>query len=1164
MLLLLGESKVRAQLSNIKLKKIAVNNDTLQIDTLSLFPGTFSLKIRGEIADTSQFTLDEVRSVVILKDTLFTDTIEVAYKTLPAFLGEEYRHKDPYIIQTKGKDKYKPYVVGSRPSASLFDDSGLQKNGSISRGILFGNNQNLSVNSNLNLQLSGKITERYSILASVTDDNIPIQPQGNTQQLQDFDQVFIQLYDDKTKLIAGDFILRKPQGYFMTYFKRAQGAYVLHNEKFNTKKGEMKLGVEASASISKGRFARNVIQGIEGNQGPYRLTGTDGELFIIALAGTEQVYIDGKLLQRGQDKDYVIDYNAAEIVFTPRQFITKDRRIAVEFQYSEKRYARPLLQTSITLEKGLNKFYLNAFSENDAKNQPLQQELAQTDKAILAAAGDDLLNAFTSGIDSVGYANNFVLYALVDSLGYDSVFVFSTDSSIAQYRLTFTSVGSGNGDYVDDGFTANGRKFRWLQPLIVDGNEMKQGSFSPIILLATPKKTQMVTVGAELDLSKPSSKTFVTNKVMLEGAMSNRDLNTFSSIDSKDDIGFGFKTKFKRERKGMVDLPSTKEPGNNVNRIRKSTTSLSVGYEYTAKNFNPIERFREVEFARNWNVLNLNLRNDQHIGSAEISLKKLNLGLLTAGADAFLIGENYRGYKGIIATNILTEKNFKAVINGSYLTTQGQIKTQFLRHKSDISKQWKYMRVYFKDEHEHNLFYLNASDTLAANTYQFYDWEVGAGTADTLSKSITVYYRDRIDRKPIALNLNNAARADQYGVLMTLRGKKDSRLSVNISNRRLRVINPELFTQSPENTLLTRIEYNFKLKDGFIQSTTFYEVGSGLEQRREFIYLEVPAGQGVFVWIDYDGDGVKDLNEFEIAQFSYEANYIRSSVQSNDYVRTFTNQFSQSFNLNPTKLLKKKTGINNFINRFNSQTSFRADRKTTRENKDDRFNPFLTEVADSSLLSLNGMFRNILFFNKANPTFGLDYTYQYVRNKNLLSNGFESRGDDFHQTGLRWNFFKEVTFFLENRTGKKVASSDFLTGRNYELKYVSFQPKITWQPNTRSRFNLLAQYSTKENVLGIEMTTIQKLGADITLNSAEKGSFIAEVNFFRIAYNGVANNSLAFEMLEGLSKGNNFTWSATVQRTIAKNLQLNLIYNGRKPEEVKTIHSGGVQLRAFF
>ncbi|MFM9986302.1 MAG: hypothetical protein ACKVOK_13775 [Flavobacteriales bacterium] len=1126
-----------------------------------ILSGSIKIEAGGKEIPSTSWSIDYKNSRLTLVDSTLTDTLIVSYRVAPVRPDITFRHKDRGLILDKSRaDTYKPYVIGSRPSESIFDDKQLQKNGSISRGILFGNNQNLSVNSNLNLQLSGKITDRFSILASITDDNIPVQPSGNTQQLQDFDQVFIQLYDDKTRLIAGDFILKKPEGYFMTYFKRAQGAYVNTNSKIQLGKKDAQLRIEASASVSKGRFGRNVIQGIEGNQGPYRLSGTDGELFIIILAGTEQIYIDGKLLQRGQDKDYVIDYNAAEIVFTPRQFITKDRRITVEFQYSEKRYARPLLQTSVVAEQEGRRFYLNAYSENDARNQPLQQELTAEDKAILAGAGDDIFSAVRSGVDSIGYTNNFVLYALTDSLGYDSVLVYSTDSALAHYRVTFSSVGSGNGDYTEDGFTANGRKFKWIQP-VVDGDEIQhQGNYAPVILLASPKKNQMISAGAEFTVKHGR---VAESLIKLEGALSNRDINTFSSLNSDDDTGTAVRAQYRWQRKGEEN-DSTYKRLDRRYKTYTNSVSLFTGYEFTSKNFSPIERFREVEFSRNWNITQLNLLHDQHIMTAEAGLGNATYGQVSLGADAFLLGDSYTGYKGRLQTRIKTPKKFVININASALQTSGQLKSQFIRHKSDISKELGKMRVYFKDEHEYNLFYIGKSDSLAANTYQFYDWETGVGTADTSTKSITIYYRDRIDRKSQILNLTNAARAEQYGVLMTFRGKKDSRLSINLSNRKLHVINPELFTQQPENTLLGRLEYNFKWKDGFVQSNTYYEIGSGLEQKREFIYLEVPAGQGIYIWNDYDEDGVKDLQEFEIAQFAYEANYVRSSVQSNDYIRTYTNQFSQTITITPSRILKKKTKFNNIAGKFSSMTSLRADRKTTRENDTERFNPFLTAIADTSLLSINGLFRNILFFNKAHPVFGMDYTLQYNQNKSLLSNGFESRGDQYNQIGIRWTLFKEITFFSDQKLGKKTAQSDFLSGRNYNLHYFSIQPKIAWQPGTTNRFNLTGQFAKKENVSGVEMVTIQKLGLDVVFNSTEKGSLQAEVNFIRITYTGQSNTSLSFEMLEGLGNGNNFTWGATVQRTVAKNLQLNLIYNGRKPESIRTIHSGGVQLRAFF
>ena len=1129
---------VFSQESNRRTRTISVNRDTLTLDTLTIYPNSFQVFCGDLKLSRNDYHLNYAKSKFVFTGNC-GDSIRLVYRVLPLNLSKVYGARDTSIIYSSSKGSFDQFLITEREvNEDFFGGSGLSKSGSISRGITFGNSQNLAVNSSLNLELEGDIAPNLKMLASISDNNIPIQADGNTNKLQEFDQIFIQIYNDRLKLIAGDFWLYKPKGYFMSYKKRAQGLtfnYIHRSDSNKVWKSQ------TSGALSKGKFHRQIIQGVEGSQGPYRLQGKENEPFIIILAGTERVYIDGKLLDRGQEYDYTIDYNSSEVVFTSRNLITKDSRIVIEFQYSDQNYARSLVQNSITYESDKLNFWMNSYSEQDAKNQTIQQSLSSSQKMLLSEVGDSLSLARSSSIDSVGYVDNQVLYKVIDSLGYDSILVFTVNQDSALYRAVFEFVGNGKGDYVFSNFNALGKVYKWVAPI----NGVSQGNYAASRLIVTPKQIQLVAIGMNYKLKKGLS-------IETEVAYTKNDINTFSRVDSKDDIGVALKSKL------LSIVPIGKDS------IPKWTLESKLEVETLDENFNPIEQYRAVEFDRDWNTRDKGYVGNQLSTGGGLKLKNRKVGNVNLEGQRYAIGSDYKGTRTVF-NGELKKRGYYADWDASYLQSEARSKNQFLRHEIDLNKSIKFFKIGFKDIHELNIFD-SISYPLSLNSYQFYDYQFYISNGDSSKNKYKLFYQERFDKFSDSSSLINVAKAKTAGGELTLMNLKNQRLNIVTSYRELKILDDNWINQTPENSLLGRIDYEIRAFKNAITWNNFYEIGSGLELKKEFLYVQVTNGQGIYTWIDYNNDGVKDLNEFEIAQFQDQAGYIRVFTPSNEYVKTFSNELNQGVFIKPERLWSQSKGVKKVLSRFSDQARVRMLRKTNYFNGAGAFNPFSSAISDTNLISTSSNLKNTLFFNRTSSIFGAEYVYQDVRSKVLLSNGFDSRQNTFDELSFRLNLLKKYTIEMSGQNGVKKSNADYTSGRNYTIKYQLLEPSFIYQSSTSFRITLDGKFSEKRNdeSLGGEIANLKEIGSTFKYNRAQKGSLNGSIKMIQIAYNGIQNSAVGFEMLEALKPGLNFTWNIGYQHSISKTLQLSFQYNGRKSEDNNTIHSGGMEVRAFF
>ncbi len=1129
-------------------------SDTLMLDSLSLVPGSVVFRTFPLLDSASLPVISYSKHALIFKGKR-PDSVIVKYRRFPYNFENTYAHKDLGFLYSDMSRPTNPYMIrfDQNRGDQLLQSDGLNKNGNISRGISFGNNQDVVVNSNLNLQISGKLTPEIDLVMAATDNNIPFQADGTTAQLQEFDKVYIQLSNESTKMVVGDYQLSKPQNsHFMNFYKRAQGLYLENTYRDTTLKKPLTFKTQLSGAVSRGKFARQVFFGIESNQGPYRLKGADNEPFIIILSGTERIYIDGRLLQRGQENDYIIDYNTGELTFTARQQITKDKRIVAEFQYAERNYARSLFFFGEEVSNGKTKMYLNVFNEQDNKNRPLQQSLDQVQKNVMIDAGDSLTKAVYTGATRDTFNTSTIFYrkldTLVGSFIYPGIYLYTTNPDSGKYTLRFSSVGANKGNYNVVNTTANGRVYQWVAPL--DG--VPQGSYEPVIQLVTPKQNQMVTGGFTHSLSP-------NNSIAVEGVYTKYDLNKFSTKDKGNDEGSGVKVISRNQTVFKID--SLK---------RQTKLIYNLNYEFIQKQFVQIERFRTIEFERDWNrPLGAAILNDQHLASVDLGILKTNKAGVQYSFNMFNEGNNYTGLRHNFNADYQDKKSQVSYV-GSYLTSEDNLaaqNTRFYRHKSLISRKVDVLKFAYSDVFENNIFKDRVLNALAPRSYQFWEWEGSISNADSSKSKVKVFYRERRDRLNYNNELQDSTFATNIGLQAAVYSIKNNPITVLTTYRKLNKSSHIVGTAiTPDNTLLNRVEYNPRYFKGLVTAGLFYETGYGLENKREYYYLEVAPGQGQFAWIDYNGNGLKEKNEFEVALYQDQQRFIRIYTPTNQYVKVLQNQLSISVNIRPSSIIRNaNTGIKSFINRWVLQTALQFDNKISDASRKYNFNPF--EVSYDSVLASNNNVRQSVFFNQSSAVFGADYTYVNNKSQQLLTNGIEGRLLESHEVKWRFNFFKAWAINSDNIFSMKGNNSEFFSQRNYRIKTWETEQKLVYQPNTVFRLSAIYKYTDKHNVLvenGLQTANLITYALELKYNQTEKGSLTGRLDFIKIRYSDAENSSIAYEMLNGLSVGDNFTWELNYQRNLSNNIQISINYSGRKTPGAAIIHIGGAQVRAFF
>lgn len=1124
-------------------KKIAIDRNKpitpLLLDSLPVVAHTFSI----EKVPTSSYRIDALASLLYWIQLPNLDSVTIRYRV---FITDFFHPLQTLSFDSVSRHYHTPAsankISTTTGSSSWWGFSSIQAQGSLGRQIGFGNRQDAVVNSNFNLQLNGWLPDSIRIRAAISDQQLPLQPDGSTRQLQDFDQILLEFQKKGWRLQLGDIETRETSDYFLNFYKRLQGVSFSTLNSLN--KGTS-IQTTLSGAVTKGRYTRQQLDTKEGNQGPYRLQGPRAEFFLIVLANSERVYYDGVLLQRGEDQDYVINYNTAEIRFTPRRLVNKDSRIQVEFEYAEKNYLNSNVYVSeqVQLAKGW-KFRLAAFQNTDAKNATLHQPLDVDQRSFLSSLGDSVQHAFypSAVLDSGGKGK--ILYEKVVR-GTDSFYRYSNNPAVPRYQLFFSDMGPGKGDYAFDPAVANGKVYLYLPPF----NGVKQGRFEPVLLLETPKQQQVIT--ASISYTQASGPYFVS-----EIATSNRDMNRLSSRDKGDDRGWAWHTLWKQPIGTQLE--------------HRKSWLLSTEYERVQERFEPLERLRKIEFSRDWGL--------------PFTLRPVTENLLRLGIQWTELKKG--GWEYLFT---------KYDRSDQYHGTQ-----QWLRHQESY-KRWQ-----FNDQVSYTRYsmpgisgsFWRPNVALSTPLPGRGDWEIGMGyqvennsVRNIINKQLqpasfhfdqlsfflqtqgqrTNSYQFRFYRRSdFYIHGNDWKKGDR-----SYNWQADTKLLKNASHqleltatlRKLEVLDPQVSIQKNDWTLLSRLQYRLRKWKGMLQGNWLYELGTGQESTRDLVYIEVPSGQGEYAWNDYNHDGIQQLNEFELASFPDQAKFVRLFTPTPDFIKADQLTFSYHGDLNPQLYFGAShlQGWRAFLSKFSGTSSWQYNRRTISDGRL-AWNPFEERWADTSLIALQGILFNTISFNRFSTQWGITLSNYMTTNKAVFTYGLEDRKQQEWLLKSRFNWNRKTSLLLDLKKGTMQLTTPRFANRNYQIEEVKIKPQIQWIQGTSLQVTGSFQFQERWNLpqWGGERSTAQVWMGEFRRSKAQQGSLTSRISLHQINYPHAMNSTISYVMLEGLVAGTNWVWTLSYQKRLLEKLELSIQYDGRKSGVSKTVHTGRAGITALF
>jgi hypothetical protein len=1130
--------------------------------------------LNGRRLDRGDYRIDYRHGRIwIERDRLQTDDeLVVVYRTYPFRFAPVYRRRSVDSTQSEqdGSTPRRAVVEDataspdSRPSNAL-PGFQLERSGSISRGVIAGNNRDVNIESGLRMQLAGAVAENINIQAVLTDSNTPIQPDGTTQRLDNFDRVYMQVDAPPGTAQLGDIEVEYDGSTFTPFVRKLQGASVSTADVGTGVPGLTSGRVRAVGATTRGQYRSQDIEPIDGVQGPYRLEGAEGERFIVVIAGSERVYLDGERLTRGQTNDYVIDYALAEITFTANRLITDDRRITVEFEYTTTGFNRTLVGADAEVGLGgrvgeASRVQVGATFLREADDRTFSNalDLSPQDSLLLQSAGD--AGVARSGAEVVRFDPEapYVQYRREvrpnpDGMA-DTVFV-ALDAAPADtatvYRVRFSRVGTGAGRYERAGRSVNGIVYAY--------RGAGEGDYEPIQRLPQPIRRQVMDVRGRV-------RVLPNVEVAGEWAGSFNDQNRFSALDQEDDRGQAYEAALR-----VTSVPLEGDSWS------LGTVSATARRRTTGRYFSSFNRTRPVEFGRRWNLAvrgfdptTIN-RGNETINEAQVewaftpqSRVELSGGRLELGSSftawrqqADLEWAEGTGWPTVeyaiehIASTDATER-----VEGTWLRQRGVVRQPFgvWTPRVTVEQEMRRQRVV-------------GTDSLARGSLAFVDVRPGIDVeAGALTAGTEVVYRT--EREGIAGALRDASQA--WTVQSNLKYSPNSTFKtegrIGVRSRRVAEhlrINRQ---QGNQESVLLRWTGTARPFGRALEIDGLYDALTERMPTQQEIYVRTGPELGQYVWTDSNDDGIIQVDEFVPETTPNEGTYVQRFVPSDSLTPVVNLQARLRIHADPARRWRGATAWwKQALTTLSTRTTLELQEKS-------RSNDLAAiYVLDQSAFRQKGVtldgqvrVRQDVYFFRRRSAYGLDVSFDQVRGLSERAAGLQTRYRRVWQAEAQYRFNAVWSAQLMAAHRVDRSASQAFASRSYAIDGFEVQPEVTMQLGSMGRLVSGWSYGQKNDAVGPRSVRLFRVPIELQWTRAERFELTGRVECADIRLDGDAAGLARFELTDGRGPGTSYLWHLSGQYRFSNQLRATFSYDGRAPAGAPTINSVRLQMSASF